>query len=98
MRVILTPIGDLTYPVGIYLTLTKTAVADISVCCPYPNGNVGLSRRAALTELRAAKTAFTSKTYKYKDIATLNNLEFLPLIIESSGRLHPKFEDFMIQF
>jgi hypothetical protein len=71
----------------------KALVGDISICCPYPSGN--LSRRAALMALRASKTMFNVKNTKYRELALSNNLEFIPLIIESTGRLHPTFESFI---
>ena len=37
-----------------------------------------------------ADKAFTTKNGKYLDIATQNGLSFLPIIFESTGRIHPQ--------
>ena len=75
--------------------LHRKLVADTSITCPYPTGMNQLSAVQARRPLRAAADRFNVKMNKYSEIAERNNLEFLPFIIESTGRLHPKLIDFI---
>ena len=43
---------------------------------------------AARREGRAAQQAYAAKMRCYDELASQNNLEFLPMIIESTGRIH----------
>jgi hypothetical protein len=69
---------------------------DVCVTSPLPgvgNGNLSnssLNLTAAVDVGRAARTKFNNKNIKYKAIAEANQLTFLPIIFESTGRLHPE--------
>ena len=70
-------------------------VVDVSITCPHPLRGPGLSRAQADKPLRRANQIFDDKTRKYEEIARRNRIEFLPLIVESTGRLHPKLIEFL---
>ena len=68
-------------------------ILDISVTHPVPIiSNRTLSRNEALQPCRAANQCFNRKEAKYREISTANNLEFLPIIFETTGKTHPKTE------
>ena len=68
----------------------KKMILDISVTHPVPIiSNRTLSRNEALQPCRAANQCFNRKEAKYREISTANNLEFLPIIFETTGRTHP---------
>ena len=75
---------------------TRKVVADIQVTCPVP---VKFTRALSVSQARqpgrAANAAHRSKTQKYAAVAATNNLEFQPLIFESTGRLHSSCEGFL---
>ena len=64
---------------------------DVSVTCPLQYNLQGtlttITRRQANKKGPAAETA---KNKKYLERATRNKLGFLPIIFESTGRVHPK--------
>ena len=63
-------------------------VCDAQVTCPVPiNARLRLSRVQALKPGRAATIASQQKKSKYRAICASNNLEFKPLIFESTGRM-----------
>jgi len=61
-------------------------LTDLQVTSPV--SNVSLTRNQALVPLRAAETAHKQKIRSYGDLPSRNELEFIPLIIESTGRMH----------
>jgi hypothetical protein len=67
-------------------------VTDTSIVHPLPGPNavIQLSLENALKPGRAAKLAFSGKISKHGDICHQNGLKFLPIIIETSGKMHPK--------
>ena len=73
----------------------KKMIIDISVTHPVPIiSNRTLSRNEALQPCRAANQCYNRKEAKYREISTANNLEFLPIIFETTGKTHPKTESF----
>jgi hypothetical protein len=78
--------------------LDKKLVMDICITNPIPgstkcspsNLNIG----EASTIGRAAQKSFNSKTYSYLNAVNQNNLDFLPIIFETSGLLHFKAKEF----
>ena len=54
-----------------------------------------LSVTAARREGRAAQQAYAAKMRCYDELARQNNLELLPMIIESTGRIHPHLINFI---
>ena len=66
--------------------VSKNLITDISVKQPYST-RCGLSLQQALTVERAANEGFKGKNRKYGAIAEDNNLNFLPLIFETTGRI-----------
>ena len=44
---------------------------------------------------RAANQYFQNKDNKYLALSQANNLEFLPIIFENTGRMHPKTDTFL---
>ena len=71
----------------------RKVVADVMV-----TGSVGtqaLSTNMALKEYRAADKAHTDKCRSYKDLASANNLEFVAMIFESTGKIHPETVKFI---
>ena len=78
-------------------TCTKSKlVLDISMAHPIPilALNTSLSKPQALVKDRAAIKRHRDKCRKYTEIANANNLEFLPLIFETTGRMHPDTSNF----
>ena len=74
---------------------SKKVVCDISITHPYPIlGSRILNRNQALQDSRAADLAYNIKNNKYKVTCEANNLEFIPLIFESTGKLHSVTKSF----
>ena len=71
----------------------RKLVIDVQVTCPVP-GDKSLTKAQAATPSRAANAAYQRKKSKYADLCDANNLEFLPFIIESTGRLHGEADKF----
>jgi hypothetical protein len=75
--------------------LDKKLVLDVAVASPVDSeAPRHISRRVALNKERRIKSRFNEKVAKYQAVSTANNLEFLPIIIESTGRLHHKALEF----
>jgi hypothetical protein len=74
----------------------RKMILDVSVTHPVPiiSARV-LSKNQALQPCRAANLCFNRKVKKYGAISEANNLEFLPLISETTGKMHPKTETFL---
>jgi hypothetical protein len=69
----------------------KKLILDVAVTCPVPlRSNFELSRNMALSKSRLANQAYNRKMHKYQALCEANNLEFLPLIFESTGGMHSK--------
>ena len=49
----------------------------------------------ALHEYRAANATYSKKQSSYRNIASANNLDFVPLIFESTGKIHPETVTFL---
>ena len=65
-----------------------------------PVGRQQLSRAQAVQECRAANKAYSDKCRIYGELARANNLEFVALIFESTGKIHPntvRFIDDMLK-
>jgi hypothetical protein len=74
----------------------KKLILDVSVTHPtLITSNRTLSRNEALQPCRAANLCYARKQTKYMDISIANNLEFLPIIFETTGKIHPKTECFI---
>ena len=69
----------------------REMVIDVTIAAPVPgdNSQQQLSKEAALMPLRAANVAFQKKKQKYDTIAASNDLDFLPFVLESTGKIHP---------
>ena len=91
------PNCNLRPDLSIYNLLPIKVVADISLTHPFPvNSSTNkLSRKAALKSCRAAETALKRKNTKYLPVSTASNLEFLALIFETTGKMHPQTEKFI---
>ena len=84
------------YPFKDPLLQGRKLILDIAVTHPVPiQGNKTLSRYEALQPCRAANKYFQIKNHSYLTLSQANNLEFLPLIFENTGRMHPKTELFL---
>ena len=71
-------------------------ILDVSVTHPVPiTSKKVLSKNHALQSCRAANLCYRRKVNKYGAISEANNLEFLPLIFETTGKMHPKTETFL---
>ena len=69
----------------------KKLILDVAVTCPVPlRSNFELSRNMALSKSHLANQAYNKKMHKYQALCEANNLEFLPLIFESTGGMHSK--------
>ena len=70
---------------------------DIQITSPIPSGSGhdSLSESQAGKPLRAATKAFQKKQSVYQKICDNNAIGFLPIIFESTGRLHPTTEDLL---
>ena len=69
----------------------RPLILDVSVTDPVPgstSGQLHISDAAAKVPDRAAEQAFKDKNTKYLQIAHDNGLSFLPIIFESTGRVH----------
>ena len=74
----------------------KKVVCDINVTCPVPvKYSTALSVNQAKRAGRAADASHRLKNNKYALVAHANNLEFQPLIFESTGRMHPECASFL---
>ena len=74
----------------------RKLIVDVAATHPVPiQSNKILSRNEALQPCRAANKYFQIKNYNYLTLSHANNLEFLPLIFENTGRMHPKTESFL---
>ena len=60
-----------------------------------PVSTKALSRSAALQEFRAAELAYSRKQASYREIAPANNFDFVPVIFESTGNIHPETVKFL---
>ena len=82
--------------------LKQKLILDLSLAHPVPIlGSVELSRNQAILPNRAGNKRVHEKRIKYQQIADANNLEFLPIIFETTGRMHPltaKFFDDTIEY
>ena len=77
----------------------QKVVADLMVTGPV--GRQQLSRAQAVQECRAANKAYSDKCRSYGELARANNLEFVALIFESTGKIHPntvRFIDDMLKY
>jgi len=74
----------------------KVLITDLSVVSAVrgPNCQVALSDNDALESNRAANAAYYNKNKKYSDECAKNGIKFLPLIVETSGKHHPVFDNF----
>ena len=73
----------------------KKLIIDIALTHPVPiTGSRVLSRNEALISNRASNSKFKDKVNKYAATAAANNLEFLPIIFETTGKMHPKTATF----
>ncbi len=69
----------------------RPLILDVSITDPVPgstSGQLHISDAAAKVPDRAAEQAFKDKNTKYLQIAHDNGLSFLPIIFESTGRVH----------
>jgi len=71
----------------------QPVVADLMITGPV--GTRALSLISALQEYRAANAAYAKKQNSYKDISSSNGLDFIALIFESTGRIHPETVRFL---
>ena len=84
------------YPFKDPLLQGRKLILDIAATHPAPiQGNKTLSKNEALQSCRAANRYFQIKNHNYLALSQANNLEFLPLIFENTGKLHPKTESFL---
>jgi hypothetical protein len=90
------PDCNLRPDMSIYNYHYHKVVADVSVTHPIPiSSSTVLSRNAALQPCRAAEKARRRKIAKYSTVSDANNLEFLPIIFETTGKMHPETEIFV---
>ena len=66
----------------------KANALDVSICAPDAGVHI-TNRNQAERQGAAANHRFTAKQTKYSTIAERNRLRFLPIIMESTGFLHP---------
>jgi hypothetical protein len=71
----------------------RPVVVDLMITGPV--SSKALSRTSALQEFRAANSAYSKKQLSYRDIASANNFDFVPLIFESTGKIHPETVGFL---
>jgi hypothetical protein len=73
-------------------------ILDIQITSPVPGSQGGvfltMTKNVANQENHEANRAFNSKNRKYGEIAKENGLSFLPIIFETTGRIHPKSLEF----
>ena len=74
----------------------RKLILDVAVTHPVPILSTRtLSRNEALQPCRAANLYFQKKDNKYLALSQANNLEFLPIIFENTGKIHPRSESFL---
>ena len=84
------------YPFKDPLLQGRKLIIDVAATHPTPIlGNKTLSRNEALQSCRAANRYFQVKIHSYLTLCNANNLEFLPIIFENTGKMHPKTESFL---
>jgi len=71
---------------------TRRLILDFSLTGPLPGSRSGVLKNppSAGVQDRAADKAFAKKNSDYYDLADQNNLSFLPFIMETTGRIHPR--------
>ena len=63
-------------------------ILDVGITCPvHPASRLQLTRDQSNTVARACNTYHTTKMNKYSRVADANQLSFLPLVFESTGRM-----------
>ena len=62
---------------------------------PGPNSKHKLALIEAKQNLRTADKACARKKKKYDVICAQHGLKFLPIIFESTGKMHPLLQDFL---
>ena len=74
------------------LGYSQKLILDISVTSPFTGTETGNIQSISLSKARsverAAKIRFQQKQQKYNNCSALHFLDFLPLVFETSGRLH----------
>jgi hypothetical protein len=71
-------------------------IVDVAFAHPIPiDGKKVLTRNEALVPSRAANAAFNRKNNSYSVISEEAGLKFLPLIFETTGRMHKETEIFI---
>ncbi len=70
-------------------------ILDIGITCPVPPASrSNITVEQSKVQSRAADRYYVDKNRKYSGITTANELSFLPLIFESTGRMHKSTKDF----
>jgi hypothetical protein len=78
------------------LSGTSTTALDTSQTAPIPiKYNPNYTREHASETCRAANQRYDAKLLKYTNISNACNIGFQPIVIETTGRLHPKSLDFI---
>lgn len=71
----------------------RDIIIDVTVTCPLPDAEL----TGALPEVqgRAAQREYAGENSDYKVLALENNLEFRPMVMESTGYLHEETRKFI---
>jgi len=73
-------------------TTNRPQVLDVQLTSPCPPNGGALTMAQAQVPLRAANKAAVNKERKYRAVAPANNLGFIPLIFETTGRMHSNID------
>ena len=80
----------------ILLSGTSSIALDISQTAPIPiKYNPAFTREHASDTCRAANLRYDAKVLKYTNISSACSIVFQPIVVETTGRLHPKSLDFI---
>ena len=74
---------------------TQPQVLDIQITSPVPYRSGTLTISQARVPLRPANKAVANKQRKYNGLAAANNLGFIPIVFEITGRLHSQATDLL---
>lgn len=80
-------------------TIHAKLLLDIGITSPFQGVTSGQLKHISVVDANqpgmAANSYFASKQRKYETLANDNNYSFLPLIMETSGLMHPEFKLFL---
>jgi hypothetical protein len=69
---------------------------DVRITSPVPaNRNSGLTSSQASSPFRAGNKSVAEKNHKYRVIVEKNQMKFIPIVFEITGRMDPNFRELL---